>query len=107
MPAIEIAPLRITDVASRFERVVDVALSLIRPFRAHGGCGIITGDAAQQVQYAPDEVVDKVQWTWEKRTEHRPLCSDVDPQTAGGVRISARLVLAATLRLLTGSRLLV
>ncbi len=60
--------IRITDVASRFECGVDVALSLIRPFRAHGGCGMITGDAAQQVQYAPDEVVEKVQWTWEKRS---------------------------------------
>ncbi len=60
--------IRITDVASRFERGVDVALSLIRLFREHGGCCMISGDAAQQVQYAPDELVEKVQWTWEKRS---------------------------------------
>ncbi len=43
---------------------------------------MISGDAAQQVQYAPDELADKVKWTLEKRST--PLCSDVDPQTAGG-----------------------
>ena len=68
--------IRITDVASRFERGVDVALSLICLFRAHGGCGAIAGDAAQQVKYALDELVDEcngqalplVQWTWQKRS---------------------------------------
>ncbi len=62
-----------TDIALRFERGVDVALSLIRLFRAHEGCGVIAGEAAQQVQYAPDELVDEcnglVQWTGEKQSK--------------------------------------
>ncbi len=64
-------------------------------------------NAAWQVKYAPDELVDERSFRWCSglgRNGAAPLGGDVDPQTAGGARIYARLALASTdARLLVGT----